>query len=33
LFLRGEFEYVAFPEVQGISVNIATARIGVGLKF
>jgi len=33
LFIRGEVEYVEFPEVSGITVNIATGRVGAGLKF
>jgi len=33
IFLRGEFEYVHFFSINDITVNIAQARIGGGLKF
>jgi opacity protein-like surface antigen len=33
LFLRGEYEYVAFSEVFGIKAHINSARVGAGLKF
>jgi len=33
VFLRGEFEYVHFFPVKGITLELATARAGVGFKF
>jgi outer membrane immunogenic protein len=33
LFVRGEFEYTSFVEIQGIQAQIGTARVGAGLKF
>ena len=33
MFVRGEYEYVQFPNIQSISVNINTVRLGGGLKF
>ena len=33
VFLRGEFEYSQFSPVDGIKLNISTARVGAGLKF
>ncbi len=33
VFLRGEFEYVHFFAVKGITLDLATARAGVGFKF
>ena len=33
VFLRGEWEYVAFAPVGGIRANINTGRVGVGVKF
>jgi opacity protein-like surface antigen len=33
IFLRGEFEYIQFAPVAGITVGITTARIGAGIKF
>jgi opacity protein-like surface antigen len=33
VFLRGEIEYVHFLPMQGITLDLATARIGAGLKF
>ncbi|HTZ02219.1 MAG TPA: outer membrane beta-barrel protein [Xanthobacteraceae bacterium] len=33
VFLRGEFEYVHFFPVKGITMDLATARAGVGVKF
>ena len=32
-FVRGEFEYTSFVEIQGIQAQIGTARVGAGLKF
>jgi outer membrane immunogenic protein len=33
LFLRGEYEYVAFPNIEGLIVPINTGRVGVGIRF
>jgi outer membrane immunogenic protein len=33
MFLRGEWEYIAFAPVGGIRSNINTGRVGIGLKF
>ncbi|MGH6725009.1 MAG: outer membrane protein [Pseudolabrys sp.] len=33
VFLRGEWEYVAFAPVGGIRTNINTGRVGLGVKF
>lgn len=33
VFLRGEFEYVHFFPEKGITLDLATARAGVGVKF
>jgi opacity protein-like surface antigen len=33
LFLRAEYEYLAFSPVWGISANVQTARAGLGFKF
>lgn len=33
VFLRGEFEYVHFLPMKGITLDLAIARAGVGLKF
>jgi outer membrane immunogenic protein len=33
LFLRSEFEFVQFVPLDGITVNIISARVGAGLKF
>ena len=33
VFLRGEWEFVAFAPVGGIRANINTGRVGIGLKF
>jgi len=33
VFLRGEYEYVAFSPVWSIKANIQTVRMGVGYKF
>jgi outer membrane immunogenic protein len=33
IFLRGEFEYVQFIPVEGILVDLASARAGLGFKF
>jgi len=33
LFVRGEFEYIFFPPVNGIQVSLWSARVGAGLKF
>lgn len=33
LFMRGEFEYIRFAQVQDIVVSVISARVGAGLKF
>jgi opacity protein-like surface antigen len=33
VFVRGEFEYISFTEIQGIQSQLGTARIGAGVKF
>jgi len=33
LFVRGEFEYVFFPQVNNIQVSLWSARVGAGVKF
>jgi opacity protein-like surface antigen len=33
MFLRGEYEYVAFAPVNGIRANLSTFRVGLGAKF
>ena len=33
VFLRGEWEYVALPNVQGLGISINTLRAGVGMRF
>jgi opacity protein-like surface antigen len=33
IFVRGEWEYIAFSEVAGIKSNINTVRAGVGMRF
>ncbi len=33
MFLRAEFEYVAFSPVWDIKANIQTGRVGLGVKF
>jgi outer membrane immunogenic protein len=33
VFLRGEYEYVAFSKVWDIKANVQTARAGLGVKF
>ncbi len=33
IFLRGEYEYIQFAPVAGITAAISSARIGAGLKF
>jgi outer membrane immunogenic protein len=33
LFLRGEWEYIAFAPVGGTRANINTGRVGIGMKF
>jgi len=32
-FVRAEFEYMSFAEVEGIKAQLATGRIGAGFKF
>jgi outer membrane immunogenic protein len=33
IFLRGEFEFDQFAPISGISIGIATAHVGAGVKF
>jgi opacity protein-like surface antigen len=33
LFVRGEYEYVQFPNIKGTKINLNTLRFGGGLKF
>jgi opacity protein-like surface antigen len=33
LFVRGEIEYIYFAPLNGIQVSVASARVGVGVKF
>jgi outer membrane immunogenic protein len=33
LFVRGEYEYVQFPNIKGTKINLNTVRFGGGLKF
>ena len=33
LFLRAEYEFVQFPEINGIRVTVNSGRVGVALKF
>jgi outer membrane immunogenic protein len=33
IFVRAEYEYVAFTAVSGIKATISTARVGAGVKF
>ena len=33
LFLRGEYEFVQFPNIKGTKINLSTVRFGGGLKF
>lgn len=33
VFLRGEYEYVLFSEVNGVRSNVSTGRVGVGVRF
>jgi outer membrane immunogenic protein len=33
LFLRGEYEFVQFPNIKGTKINLNTVRFGGGLKF
>lgn len=33
VFLRGEWEYIAFGQVSGVRVSTNTARVGVGVRF
>jgi len=33
VFVRGEWEYIAFALLGGIRPNINTGRVGVGMKF
>lgn len=33
LFLRGEFEYIAFTPLASINVSVINARVGAGVKF
>ena len=33
VFLRGEWEYVVLPNIQGLGININTFRAGIGMRF
>lgn len=33
LFVRGEIEYIYFAPLNGIQVSVASARVGIGLKY
>ena len=33
VFVRGEYEFMQFPNIKAVSVNINTLRLGAGLKF
>jgi opacity protein-like surface antigen len=33
IFVRGEYEFVQFPNIKAVSVNINTVRLGGGVKF
>ena len=33
VFLRGEWEYVAFARINGIRSTINTGRVGLGMRF
>ena len=33
VFLRGEWEYVGFAQVNGIRSSINTGRVGIGMRF
>jgi opacity protein-like surface antigen len=33
LFVRGEYEYVQFPNIKGTRINLNTVRLGGGFKF
>jgi outer membrane immunogenic protein len=33
IFLRGEWEFIAFAPIHGINFNMNTARAGIGVKF
>jgi outer membrane immunogenic protein len=33
IFVRGEFEFIQFAEVSGITATISTVRVGAGVKF
>jgi outer membrane immunogenic protein len=33
VFLRGEWEFVAFAPVSGIRANLNTVRVGIAVKF
>lgn len=33
VFLRGEYEYIVFSEVNGVRSNVSTGRVGVGVRF
>ena len=33
VFLRAEWEYVAFTSINGISTNMNTGRVGIGARF
>jgi opacity protein-like surface antigen len=33
VFLRGEFEYVSFPNIKNVDIAVSTVRVGAGVKF
>jgi opacity protein-like surface antigen len=33
VFLRGEFEYVSFPNLKNVDIAVSTVRVGAGVKF
>jgi outer membrane immunogenic protein len=33
VFLRGEFEYVSFPNIKNVTIAVSTVRVGAGVKF
>ena len=33
VFVRGEYEFIQFPSIKAVNVNINTLRLGAGVKF